>query len=228
MRMKELSLDERPRERLLSKGPGSLSDGELLAVLLRSGTRGASALDVARSLLQASEGKLGNLFDLPMESVCRIPGMGRCKAAVVAAALELGRRFLSEQSYSHRRPVVCARAVYDLMIPSLKALRHEECWLLCLSGSNHLIGKCRISAGGQDSTVMDIRLVTRIALEKSASGVILVHNHPGGSPRPSPEDVKQTESLHKALKTMKIDLLDHVIICDDSFYSFDEGRVRDR
>ncbi|MCQ2150550.1 MAG: DNA repair protein RadC [Bacteroidales bacterium] len=224
MKMCDICVEERPRERLIACGPESLGSAELLAVLLRNGTQGTSALDLSHALMTLAEGKLGNLSDMSMERICTVPGMGKCKAAVITAAFELGRRLLSEHAAGAALPIVTPRMVNDLMLPLLKSLRHEECWILCLSNSNTLIGKYRMTTGGQDSTVLDVRQVARLALEKSATAVIMVHNHPSGNPEPSKGDVRQTESLHKALETMKIELLDHVIVADDCFYSFDEGK----
>lgn len=223
--MKDIVADERPREKLLDRGPESLSTSELLAVLLRNGKQGTNVLDLAQNIMMEAEGKLGNLFDMPIRKLCGIPGVGKCKAAVMTAALELGRRFISEQNSGAGRPIVTPRMVNEIMLPLLKSLRHEECWILCLSNANTLIGKYRMTSGGQDSTVIDIRQVARLALEKRATAVIVVHNHPSGNPEPSQGDMRQTESLHKALETMNIELLDHVIIADGCFYSFDEGKV---
>ena len=221
MKIKDLCIDERPREKLLLTGARSLSSSELLAVLLRNGSQGSSAVDLARALMKLAEGSICKLFGTSLESMCQLKGMGKCKAATVMAAIELGRRFMSEQSPA-RKPIVTAKMVYDLMIPEMKALRHEECWVLCLSNANYLLGRYRASCGGTDSTVMDVRQIARTALDKSSSAVILVHNHPSGNPEPSKADIARTESLHKALNAVDIDLLDHVIICDDCYFSFNE------
>ncbi len=224
MKMKDLCESERPREKMMARGASSLSDGELLAVLLRSGNRRESALDLAQRLLTMSDGHLSELFNLPSEKMCSVPGIGFAKASSVLAACELGKRFLSEGPSVSKKPVVTARMVFDIMIPSLKGLRHEECWILLLNDSSYMISKIRVTSGGGRSTVIDVRQVVRLALDRSASGIILVHNHPSGNPHPSTADVTQTDALHKAAAACAIDLLDHVVICDDCFFSFSEER----
>ncbi len=225
MKIKDLSADERPREKMLARGAGSLSDGELLAVLLRSGHRDTSALDLARQLLALGEGRLGVLFHLTQDRLQSLPGIGPGKAASVIAAFELGRRFLKEESSVVKTPLVTARQVYDRMIPQLKGLPAEECWVLFLNNHNYLIGMTRASSGGGSQTVIDIRHIIRLALDKGASALILVHNHPSGNPTPSRADIRQTDALRAGVGAMGLDLLDHVVVADDSFYSFADERM---
>jgi len=228
MKMKDLCESERPREKMMMRGPQSLSDGELLAVLLRGGTRRESALELSQRLLNLADGRLGGLFNLSAEKLCSLPGIGLAKAASVLAAFELGKRFLSEASSVDKKPVLTARMVFDIMLPLLKGLRHEECWILLLNDSSYLTSKIKLTSGGGRSTVIDVRQVVRYALDRSASGIILVHNHPSGNPRPSNADVSHTGALRKAAETCGIDLLDHVVICDDCFFSFSEEKMYGR
>ena len=225
MKIKDLCESERPREKLLAGGAGRLSNGELLAVLLRSGNRDASALELAQQLLNAADGSLGNLSNMDSGRMCALPGIGEGKASTVLAALELGRRFIHEESALSKTPVVTARRVFELMLPKLKGLRHEECWVLLLNDSCYLLKSLKLSSGGGSATVIDARQVLRLALDNSASGVILVHNHPSGNPRPSEADKKQTALLHKAVKACGLQLVDHVVVSDDCFFSFAEERV---
>ena len=225
MRIKDISESERPREKLVSLGASMLSNGELLAILLRTGTRSGSALDVAQQLLSSAGGTLSSLFTMSREKICRIPGIKREKAVVLLAAMELGRRFVSEEASGHRRPLVGPRMVYDEMLPRLKAVDHEECWLVLLNASHCRIGRERISVGGLNSTVLDVRKVVKLALDRNCPAVVLVHNHPGASPRPSHADIRRTQDLSKALKAFDIDLLDHVIVSDGSFFSFADDRL---
>ena len=225
MGIKDLRADERPREKMLARGAGSLSDGELLAVLLRSGNRDCSALDLARQLLDLSDGRLSALFNLPQDRMLSLPGVGPGKAASVLAAFELGRRFLQEASSLVKSPVLTARRVHELMLPRLKGLQHEECWVLFLNEHQYLVGKLRISSGGGNSTTMDIRQIIRAALDKGAGALILVHNHPSGNPRPGPADIRRTEELRKGVATVGLTLLDHVVFADDSCYSFSDDRM---
>ena len=225
MRIKDISESERPREKLLSLGASVLSNGELLAILLRTGTRTDSALDVAQKLLASAGGTLSGLFCLSREKICSIPGIKKEKAASLVAAMELGRRFVSEEAAGQSRPLVGPRMVYDEMLPRLKAVDHEECWLVLLNASHYRTGRERISVGGMDSTVLDVRKVVKLALDRNAPAVILVHNHPGSSPHPSHADIRRTQDLSKALKAFDIDLLDHVIVSDGSFFSFADDKL---
>ena len=225
MKIKDLDAAERPREKMLARGAGSLSDGELLAVLLRSGNREASALDLARLLLGLADGRLSALFNLPQERMLSLPGVGPGKAASVIAAFELGRRFLQEEFSLVKKPLLTARSVYEMMIPCLKGLRHEECWVLFLNDRNYLAGKAKVTSGGGSSTVIDVRQVIRTALDKGASAIILVHNHPSGNPTPSPADIRQTDAVRKGVGAVGLDLLDHVVVADDSFFSFSDDRL---
>lgn len=225
MKIKDLSADERPREKMLARGAESLSNGELLAVLLRSGHREASALDLARELLGLAGGRLSVLFNFSPDKMLSLPGVGPGKAASVIAAFELGRRFLQEESSVIKTPLVTARQVYDRMIPQMKGLRHEECWILLLNDRNYLVGKIRVSSGGFSMTVIDIRHIIHTALDKGARSLILVHNHPTGSPNPSQADIRNTDDLRLAVGAVDLALLDHIIISDDSFFSFNEERL---
>lgn len=210
---------------MMARGASSLSNGELLSVLLRNGNSRESALELSQRLLAMADGRLSELFNFPAEKMCSVPGIGFAKASSVLAAFELGKRFLSEGSSVEKKPLVTARMVFDVMLPQLKGLKHEECWILLLNDSSYLTSKQRVTSGGGRATVIDVRQVVRLALDRSASGIILVHNHPSGNPHPSAADIKQTDALHKAAEACAIDLLDHVVICDDCFFSFSEERM---
>lgn len=225
MKIKEICEAERPRERMLSAGPSALGNSELLAILLRTGTRGDSAVELAQKLLSKCEGRLSSLFNMSADTIRRMPGIGPCKAATIQAALELGRRFLQEESAFSKKSVTSPRMVYDLMIPLLKGAMFEQCWALFLNAHNYVVSRQMLTKGGSSSTVMDVGQVIRSAMEKGVSGLILVHNHPSGSPVPSKADLKQTEALHKACKAVQISLLDHVIISDGSYFSCADDRM---
>lgn len=223
--MLEMCEAERPREKLLSKGASALGNGELLAVILRGGTHGESALDLAQRLLSMADGRLSALAGMSVEKMSRLSGIGPCKAAEVTAAIELGRRFFMEAPAAVHRPLVTGRMVYDLMIPLLKGLDHEECWAVLLNDHNYETGKLKVTSGGGSSTVLDVRQISRMVLERGASGIFLVHNHPTGNPTPSKADIMQTDALHKALSSVGISLVDHVVVSDGSFFSFAEDRM---
>ena len=225
MKIKELFLDERPRERLFRNGADSLSNAELLAILLRTGTRKMNAVELARNILEDSDGNVGEIAAMSIDRLLKLNGVGPAKAAALAASFELGRRCALENISIKRKAIASPATVYRMMIPHMKTLDHEECWVLYLNRSNHLIGKEMMSCGGLDSTIIDCKSIVRRALEKKSSGIILVHNHPSGSPLPGVADVKQTQILRNALKTCDISLLDHVVIAESSYYSFADEEV---
>lgn len=226
MKIKELCMDERPREKMQEKGAGSLSNAELLAIMLRTGTGKMNVIDVARELLKAADGKLNGIASMPIGRLCEISGIGPNKAVTVAAAFELGRRCSGEAIIDTKTPISSPRTVYSLMIPHMKGLDHEECWILFLNKANYLIAKECISSGGMDSTPLDSRIIIRRAIERKACGIIVVHNHPSGNAMPGQADIQATRQLDRALKTCDISLLDHVVIAEKSYYSFaDEEAV---
>lgn len=225
MKIEELGLDERPREKLYEKGPEALSNSELLAILLRSGTRSMNAMDVGRNLLAEAGGKLTDLAGMSVKRMTGVPGIGWVKAVSVAAAFELGRRFSAESSTVAKIPVTEPVQVYKLMIPYLKGLRHEECWIIYLNRAGYVMKRELLSRGGLGSTGIDVITVCSKALEYRCSNVILVHNHPSSNPLPSQSDTAVTKELHDALQHIKIRMFDHVIVSDDSFYSFNDNKM---
>lgn len=225
--MKEFCEDDRPREKMIRNGAAVLSNAELIAVLLRTGTGKMNALDVAREVLRAADGRLTELADMSVERLCHVDGIGPGKAVAVAAAFELGRRVAAEDGVEKMPQMDSPRKVYMVMIPLLRDIRHEECWVLFLNHANRLVGKEMISRGGMESTAIDKRIILRRALDRKASGVILVHNHPSGTPYPSVEDIRQTRELGKALASCDLRLVDHVIVSGRSFYSFSDELVED-
>ncbi|MBO4916319.1 MAG: DNA repair protein RadC [Bacteroidales bacterium] len=220
MKIKELTEGERPRERMMKYGPEVLGTGELLAILLRSGTRGESAVDLAQRLLALAGGSLVQLSQIPLERLRARRGLGGAKVLPVLAALELGRRFISEESRLEKIPVVAPAQVYRMMKPVMKGLQTEECWVIYLNSARYVIGRECVSSGGLNATILDVKRIVASALERRAQSVVLVHNHPSGNPRPGSEDLNQTLALRRAMDSMSISLLDHVVLCDDSYYSF--------
>ena len=223
----EICAGERPRERMMSGGPSGLSDSELLAILLRCGSRDCNALELAHRLLSASGGKLSSLFAMTPSRMCSIPGIGPAKSSLIYAAFELGRRFVAEDSGVKHSPVLGSGMVCDLMLPFLKALDREQCWALFLNSSNFVVGRECICQGSLDSTPVDIRRIVKTALDRNAASVILVHNHPSGNPSPSEADQRSTARLRAALSNFGMLLLDHVIIGDRSFFSFADNELTD-
>jgi DNA repair protein RadC len=227
MRLKELCLDDRPREKMVEKGPAALSNAELLAIMIRTGTGKMNVVEVARALLHSAEGRLNAIADMSLDKLCSVSGIGPGKAVTIAAAFELGRRSAAELIVADRISVSSPKVVFRMMLPLLRGLDHEECWAIFLNRANYVLGKERMSVGGLESTVVDVKSILRRALEKKASGVILVHNHPSGSAMPGQADIRQTGLLKKALQTCEIQLLDHVIVAEDSWYSFADEQLVD-
>lgn len=225
MKIKELCADERPREKMFSKGAGAMSNAELLAILIGSGTKNQNVLEVANRLLATVEGDLSRIAAMDPSEVMAMDGIGRVRYTSIAAALELGKRCCLEARGIEKVPVCSPRTAYRLMIPVMKGLKHEEFWLILLNRANYVLRKEMVSRGGISSTVVDSKLIVKRALDTHATGVILVHNHPSGNPRPGREDLVQTKDIKKALGTFEISLVDHIIVCDDSLFSFADEEV---
>ena len=224
MKIQEMTAAERPREKLLARGPESLGDAELLAILLRSGRHGESAVEMAHRLLGLAGGRLTGLFEWDSGYLASMEGVGPSRAAALGAAFELGRRFLQEQA-PRTLPIRDPAQINSLMLPRLKGLGHEECWAILLDRKSLISKMVRMTTGGSRSTVMDIPAIIRIALENSASSIIMVHNHPNGSPQPSRQDIKETQTLRDACSACSLRLLDHIIISDHSYYSMSEEKI---
>lgn len=226
MKLKELNIEERPRERLIAKGSSALGNAELLAILLRTGSGNKNVLEMSHELLAAA-GSLTELSAMSIDKMQAIGGIGKNKAATVTAAFELGRRFAAEGSRSPCRAITNASQIFSIMFPILKGIDHEECWILYLNRANHTLYKEKVSIGGLSSTTIDTNSILRKAIEKKADGIILVHNHPSGNPQPGKADVVETERLKKAAETFSISMLDHVIISDSGYYSFADQMIYD-
>ncbi len=222
--IKDWALEDRPREKLIAKGLQSLSDAELIAILIASGNRDESAVELSKRILKSVENNLNTLGKLSLNDLQKFKGIGEAKAITIVAALELGRR-RKLSDIMEKKVIKTSNDVFELFHPILADLPHEEFWVLFLNQSNKVIDKYRASQGGIASTVIDVRLIMKAALEKLASGIILCHNHPSGSLKPSKEDIAITQKLREAGKIMDIKVLDHVIVTDESFYSFGDKGV---
>lgn len=212
---------------MLDKGASSLSNAELLAILLRTGTGKNNVLEVAQTLLRRVEGRLDDLAGLSVDVLCETEGVGPSKAVTLTAAFELGRRWFSVEGTARRSKVSSPKDVFRMMYPLLKGLEYEECWAVYLNNANQCLGKDRLSTGGVDSTVLDSKILIRRACEKKATGVILVHNHPSGSAMPSVADINRTKSIRSALKACEMSLVDHVVIGSRNYYSFSDETLVD-
>lgn len=217
--------EDRPREKMLLKGKHSLSDAELLAILIGSGTVGESAVALAQRILAASDNNLHELGKRSLRELEKFKGIGEAKAITIAAALELGRR--RQLSDLRERPrVTCSRDAFNAIAPLLTDLHHEEFWLLLLNKANEVFARERLSTGGMAGTVVDLKIVFKTAIESRASGIIAVHNHPSGSLKPSQADIDLTKRIRQAGALLDLPLLDHLIVSERGFFSFaDEGML---
>ncbi|MEM9051367.1 MAG: DNA repair protein RadC [Bacteroidota bacterium] len=215
--------DDRPREKMIRKGRQALSDAELLAILLGSGTRSLTAVDLAKQVLMSRQNKLNELGRLGIEDFKKFPGIGEAKAITIMAALELGRRRRVEER-NKKVKISSSQDIFHLMSPKFVDLDHEEFHILLLSRSHKVKDQICISRGGISGTVVDQRLIFKPALEKLASAVVLCHNHPSGTLRPSEQDKILTQKLVKSGAMLDIPILDHLIFTDEGYFSFaDEG-----
>lgn len=215
--------DDRPREKFRNKGRNSLSDAELIAILLGSGSASLSAVDLAKEVLQVYGNKLNNLGRLGVDDLTAFKGIGVAKAITILAALELGRRRRSEVT-DPKPKITSSRDVYQLMVSHIGDIDHEEFWVLLLSRSHKVKEKLNISRGGISGTVVDQRLIFKPAIAKLASAIVLCHNHPSGTLHPSEQDRRLTKKLVQAGTILDIPIIDHVIFTDEGYYSFaDEG-----
>ncbi|MFZ4106531.1 RadC family protein [Flavobacterium sp.] len=215
--------DDRPREKFLLKGKSALSDSELLAILIGSGSRNESAVQLCQRILALASNNLNQLGKLSVQHLMEFKGIGEAKAISIAAALELGRRRRNEDVLELDK-ITSSKAVFQIMQPIIGELLHEEFWVLYLNNSNKVIHKAQLSKGGITGTVVDTRIVFKIALEYNAISLILTHNHPSGKLLASESDKEITRKLKLAGQHMDILILDHIIITERSFYSFnDEG-----
>jgi DNA repair protein RadC len=225
IKITEWAVEDRPREKLIQKGTASLSDAELLAILISSGTKQKSAVDLGRELLAIVNNNLNSLGKLSINDLKKLHGIGPARAVTIAAALELGRRRKLAETPEVPQ-IKCSKDVSDIFQPLLSDLAHEEFWILFLNRSNRVINRMKLSQGGISGTVTDVRLVMKRAIEYLASGIILCHNHPSGNLNPSESDSNITRKIKEAGNLMDIQLLDHLIISDKDYYSFaDNGLI---
>ena len=227
--IKDLAPDDRPREKMMGKGTSALSNAELLAILIGSGSSRESAVALAQRILLECNNDLDRLARLSIRDMCkRFKGIGPAKAVSVAAALELGRR--RKTSTAQKNPVLSSSsAVFEVFSPILADLPHEEIWVALLNQANRLISVHRVSQGGISSSMADVRVILKLALDNNAVAFILAHNHPSGTLRPSHSDSQLTTKVAEAARLMDIRLLDHIIVAGNQqgeYYSFaDNGLI---
>ncbi len=228
LRLKDWADEDKPREKLLAKGKKELSDAELIAILLGSGSIGQSAVELAKSLLDRSGNSLTALSQAGIIELTEPKGMGDAKAVTIIAALELGRRMCAERDTNQVAVIRSSNDLFNFIAPSLVDLPHEEFWAVYLNIKKRVVGKARISSGGISDTTVDLRMVFKGALEKNAVCLAVAHNHPSGILTPSNNDIELTQRIKKAGEIMHIKLIDHLIVgitpnCKSDYYSFSEN-----
>lgn len=220
--IKQWAEDDKPREKLMLKGKQVLSDAELLAILIGSGSRNESAVDLSKRIL-SSVSNLKALGRLTLKQLTEFKGIGEAKGITILAAMELGRRRGSEEEVELKK-ITSSKSAFDIMHPIIGDLMHEEFWVLYLNNSNKVIYKSQLSKGGITGTVVDIRIVFKTAFEQNATSIILCHNHPSGTLVASDADKQITKKLKEAGKMLEINILDHLVVTSSSYMSFaDEG-----
>lgn len=217
------SEDDKPREKLMLKGKSVLSDAELIAILIGSGSRNESAVDLSKKILKSVDNNLNALGKLSIGQLMLFKGIGEAKAISIIAAMELGRRRRAEEGIVLTK-VTSSKVVFEIMQPIIGELPHEEFWIVYLNNSNKILSKAQLSKGGITGTLVDIRIVFKSALEMGATSLILCHNHPSGTLVPSDADKQITKKLKLAGDSLEIKVLDHLIITETNYFSFaDEG-----
>ncbi|HNR74967.1 MAG: DNA repair protein radc [Bacteroidetes bacterium OLB12] len=225
LNIREWSPEDRPREKLLLKGTSALSEAELVAILIGSGTTKTSAVELAKKVLLLSHNNLNELARLGVKDLMKIKGIGEAKAITIVAALELGRR-RKAQDLDEKPKISSSQDAFNLLQGDLMDLPHEEFWVLLLNRMNKVVKMKRISEGGVSGTVADPKIIYKLALENLATGVIVAHNHPSGNLKPSQSDIDLTRKLKEAGKFLEVQLLDHLIIANRNYFSFaDEGLI---
>jgi DNA repair protein RadC len=218
LNIKQWAEEDRPREKLLLKGKSALSNAELLGILIGSGTKELTAVDLAKLILDQNNNDLNKIARLSVQELKKFNGIGDARAINIVSALEIGRRRTNEDSKLEK--ITGSADAYESMKPELSDLPYEEFWLLLLNRANKIIKKQSISQGGVSGTVADPKLIFNYALSHLASSVILVHNHPSGNTKPSEADKRLTKQLYEAGKLLEIAVLDHIIFTDNAYFSF--------
>jgi DNA repair protein RadC len=217
--IKNWAEEDRPREKLVLKGKAALSEAELIAILIGSGTKTLSAVDLSKLILSKYDNNLNELAKCSVEDLKKFKGIGEAKAITIVSALELGRRRKEAEQLKKPR-ITSAKSVFELMQGDLLDLDHEQFWILMLDRANNVIKKVQLSAGGVSGTVVDQKILFKGALECLASGIILVHNHPSGNLKPSEQDLRLTKKIQSAGVILDIPVIDHVIFTNHAYFSF--------
>ncbi len=224
IKVKDLPLDDRPREKLLLRGAHNLSDSELIAILLRTGMKGKSVIEVAQEVI-AKHGNVSVLAGLSVETIQRIDGIGKDKAATLAAAFEISRRVEHQAKWFKNSQIRTPKEVADIFAPLLRDELQEVFIVVCLNSANKIICYKNITRGSLNMSIVHPREVFKVAIENNSANIIVIHNHPSGNPEPSNEDIKVTKSLVEAGKILDIKVFDHIIIAGENYTSLVEERI---
>jgi len=222
--IKSWAENDRPREKLLAKGKGVLSEAELIAILIGSGSKNESAVDLAKRILKHVDHNMIELSKLTINDLMKFKGIGEAKAISIVAALELGKR-RREAEVLERKKIACSKDVFDVFQSILTDNQYEEFWVLLLGRSNKIIKKLSISEGGISGTIADPKKIFKIAIDNNASSIILCHNHPSGNIQPSDADIRLTKKIKEAGEFLDLPIVDHVIIGDENYYSFADENI---
>jgi len=223
--IKNWDLKDRPREKLQLQGKKTLTDAELFAILIGSGTPQISAVDLCIQILEYANKDLSILGKMSIDDFCQFKGIGPAKAISIVAALEIGRRRQSE-NIKELKKITSSKDVYRIFLSHLADLAHEEFWALYLNRGNKILGKEKISSGGLSSTTVEIKFIIKSALNRLATSIILIHNHPSGNLKPSQSDIDLTNKVKQASKLLEIKTVDHIIVSNEGYFSFaDEGLI---
>jgi len=217
--IKNWDVSDRPREKYIEKGFHSLSDAEIIAILIRSGTLRESAVEVSRNLLAQHQNNLNNIAELSIQDLMKIDGIGKVKAITIKAAFELGNRRRVEK-VTHQKKIQSPEDIVELMQDKIAHLKHEEFWVIFLNNSSKVLRIDNFGKGGWTSTSVDIRLIVQKSITYNATGITVCHNHPSGDVRPSEEDLRLTKHLKQATEYLNIKFIDHLILHKDNYYSF--------
>ena len=224
MSIKFLAEDDRPREKFLLKGKNALSDAELLAIIMGSGNREDSAVELGRKILNSVANNWHNLSLLSLSDLMKFKGVGEAKAISIAAALEIGHRRAAQEK-KKKIQIRESKDIYKVLQPYLSDLQTEEFWAVFLNQNNRIVGKARLSAGGINQSVVDVRILFKTALEHLSTAIAIAHNHPSGNLKPSQEDLRITKQIADAGKILNIQLLDHLIISQNAYFSFADENI---
>jgi len=217
--------EDRPREKLVLKGKNSLSNAELMAILIGSGSKNESAVELSKKILSSTNNNLQELSRLSIEELNKFKGIGPAKAITIIAAIELGKRYRSTDAL-HKKKITSSRDAYDILFSYLSDLSYEEFYIILLNRANEVLSVNKVSEGGVSGTAVDAKKIFKIAIDKKASGIILSHNHPSGNLNPSPQDKDLTKKIVSSGKLLDINVLDHIIVGNGKYYSFaDDGNL---